>query len=518
MKNHKRKKLPRFLVILIILLCILIALPLVLGGLSFIGRVHTSSFTPDGFVAYATIPNPATTTSHIMDHRGVDSLLADPVMSAIAPVVTGFRENRLLDNPLLRLVLNNSLQAVIYENSQYLLCYDMGLLSTIAKAAPMFLSRMDIPDLYYVTAGNSSRFELRKDDETEAYAGIHHNYIIVSNNRALFESIQNGSSGSFEEADRNEKNTLLKDYDAKVLINTRILLSGISPEDPEILTLLETLELPRMAEAVIAVETNKVDIQLSVPISSRAQGLQQILSKQSTAPSIHEYLPLTTQYATTVSAGSMEELINLARTVQGPSLDDTLKTAQSSSRFLLGLTLEELLYSWTGTEFAAFGLEGRPNPVFAVQISDEQQRRQVFGKLTSSFALTQDDSVVLDGVRIPNIRVPSFLLSLLKIWNISVPAQFYLVENNFLYFSQSPENLLDTVRSIRNNTNLIRQDVWKQLSSGADDRASVSLFYSLDRSVPFFLRGNNDIQRILKLYGRGLARIQFREDTSIISL
>ena len=171
-----------------------------------------------------------------------------------------------------------------------------------------------------------------------------------------------------------------------------------------------------------------------------------------------------------------------ARTVRGAAIGEIMRTAQSSSKYLLGLSIEELLYSWTDGEFAAFGLENRPNPVFAVKVSDETQRKRIFKTLTSSFALTADDSVVLNGMRIPSIRIPSFLLSLLKVWNVSVPRQFYMVEKDFLYFSESPENLLDTVLSVRRNTNLIKQPTWKELAKGGEDSSSISLFYSLDRS------------------------------------
>ena len=86
-----------------------------------------------------------------------------------------------------------------------------------------------------------------------------------------------------------------------------------------------------------------------------------------------------------------------------------------------------------------------------------------------------------------------------------------------MYFSQSPENLLDTVRSVRNNTSLIRQDVWKQLAGSTDDRSAVSLLLARPlHSV--LLRGNSALQRILKLYGRGLARAQLGANTAVLSL
>lgn len=518
MKKDKKKKLPRFFVVLLTLILILVSIPLILAGLSLFGRVSPDSIIPDEFLAYVSVPNPIRTTNRAMKHQGIDSLLADPVFSPIAPAVARFRENRLLENPAIQLAMNNPLVAAVYEDGRFLASYDTGMLSVLTRFSPLIVSRMKIPELYYVQAGNHSRYELRKDETTAVYAGFHHNLLVVSNNHALFESVFNESVPLEGETPAIEKVFQAESYDAAVLINSRVLVSTFAPDNPEMLSVLQTLDMPRLAEAAFYIEKDKINMHISVPLSSTAPGIQNILSGESPVPTILEFLPLTTQYATMVSAGTLQELVEMTRTVQGPSFDKMLKTAESSSKQLFGLSLNDLLYSWTGGEFAAFGLENRPNPVFAIRISDEQQRRAVFDKLTSSFALTRDDSVVLEGTRIPNIRIPSFLLSILSIWDISVPSQYYLVENNVLYISQSPENLLDTIRSIRNNTSLIRQDVWRQLAKGTDDRSSVALFYSLDRSLPFFLKGNSDFQRILKLYGRGLGRIQFREDTTVLTL
>lgn len=518
MKKDKKRKLPRIVAVLLTIVVILVSIPLLLAGISFFGRIPAESLFPDEYMAYADIPNPVRAASRIMKHRGMDSLLADPVLSPVAPTVAFLQETGLLDNPLVHLALNNPLTGALYQDGTVLLCYDTGFLSALTRFSPLLVSRMKIPELYYVQAGTHSRFEFRQNDTTAFYAGFHHNVLVLSNNRTLFESIFDNPEISDGEPVKDDKVFESDSHDMAVLVNSHSFMSTFAPDDPEIRSVLDTLDMPRLAEAAISIETDKIDIRVSIPLSSSTKEIQQILSNKSPVPSILEFLPLTTQYATMISAGNLEELIDLARAVQGRSFQSMLDTAESSSKMLTGLPLADLLYSWTDGEFAVFGLEGRPNPVFAVQVSDEQKRRSVFSKLTSSFALTQDDSVVLEGMRIPSIRIPSFLLSILSIWDISVPSQYYLVENNVLYFSQSPENLLDTVRSIRNNTSLIRQDVWRQLASGTDDRTSVALFYSLDRSIPFFLRGNSDLQRILKLYGRGLGRIQFQEDTTILSL
>ena len=515
MKKPRKNPILRFLLVLIV---ILLLIPIILAGFSFIGRIPADSIIPDGFLVYAKIPNPITTGAHAMDHRGLDSLLADPALSSAAPTITELRNNRILDNPLVRLTLNKPVIAAIYKDGQYLICYDTGIFSTLLQLAPQIVSRKNIPGLYYVNAGRFSRFEFRPQGEPVAYIAQHHNLLVVSNDHSLFESVFDGSSSTMVSVENNTRTFTAKNFDMALLIDAQTLTSHIAPEDTDIQGVLQTLTMPHLAEATVSIGKEKIDLMVSIPATSSNPGISHILSRQSSIPSVLDSLPISTQYVTIVSAGSLEELMGVAQTVRGAAIGEIMRTAQSSSKYLLGLSIEELLYSWTDGEFAAFGLENRPNPVFAVKVSDETQRKRIFKMLTSSFALTADDSVVLNGMRIPSIRIPSFLLSLLKVWNVSVPRQFYMVEKDFLYFSESPENLLDTVLSVRRNTNLIKQPTWKELAKGGEDSSSISLFYSLDRSIPFFLRSNSDLQRLLKLYGKGLARVQIRDNEMVISL
>lgn len=516
--EKKKRKLPRVVTILITVCVVLLAIPLLLAGLSFIGRISADEVIPDGYMGYASVPNPATATAHLMDHSGLETLLADPVLSPVAPTVTGLRKTRIMNNLLVRLVLNNPVTAAAYTDGSVIACYDTGILSRAAILTPALLSRMDIRGLYYVKAGKYSRFELRPEGEPVLFAGFYKNLLVASNNRELFESVLDGTSAGNVAPENRKKTFSTKKYDAAMLIDANMILSTAVPDNTEMHDLLSTVSVPRIAEAAVSIENEKMDIQITLPVSSQDPALQTLISRPSSIPSTVDFLPDTAQYATVLSVGSLKEIIAVARTVKGAQMDELLDTAESSSKMLVNLTLDELLYSWTDGEFSVFGLENRPNPVFSVKISDESMRKEVFEALTASIALTHDDSVVLNGVRIPSIRVPSFILSLLRIWDITVPTQFYMVENDFLYFSQSPENLLDTVRSIRNNTTLVRSDVWKDLSRDIDDRSSLSLFYSLDRSIPFFLRGNSDLQRILKSYGRGLAGLRIREDAVVLSL
>jgi hypothetical protein len=73
------------------------------------------------------------------------------------------------------------------------------------------------------------------------------------------------------------------------------------------------------------------------------------------------------------------------------------------------------------------------------------------------------------------------------------------------------------VTSVASRDFLEDSETWKRLDprGGA---SSLSLFYSLDRSVPFFLKGDTFIARVLKLYRQGVADLSFQDGLARLSL
>ena len=230
-----------------------------------------------------------------------------------------------------------------------------------------------------------------------------------------------------------------------------------------------------------------------------------------------ERIPADAQYATILSAGTLNELYQTAL-VFTPDLDGALRTADSASRLLLGVSLNDLLFSWTGDEFAVFGIEGRPHPVYAIQISDEKKRDEIFTRAFRSLVLNEDARLNLDGTRIPRIMLPDFLQSLLKHWNIVLPSPYYIVHRDYFLASESAEALLSALRAMQRNDVLPKTAEWRSIAGGRSTATAFSLYYSLDLTVPFFLKNNTAFSEFLSLYRQGLARMSINRGIVEVSL
>ncbi|QQO08416.1 hypothetical protein [Breznakiella homolactica] len=515
--DGRRKRNP-LIIVLCVLLVIVIGVPLVCIGISFIGRISAESVIPDSFSAYLHIPNPVKLADNVLAHQPLPEILAEPAMASLLPVINQLEESGILQNSLFRFAARGSLDGALLPEERILAVWDAGIVSPFLRFLPSIVGRMTVPNLYYVQAGKLSRFEYRMDDGTVYFIGPYRNLLVIANNQKLFESVLDGTSRDGDIRGAEGKNFTSGNFDIALLVSSASILGNLADSDPAVGQILSQIQLPGLVEAAISFFPDKLDIALTLPLSSQNPAISGLIDRNSTTSALVQLLPDTTQYSTILSAGSLEDLVAAISSVSGPDFDRMLKTADNSSRMLLKVGIEELLFSWTGNELGVFGLEGRPDPVFAVKIGDENKRKEIFDRVFSSFLINENISVILDGTRIPQIRLPGFLDSLLRMMGATIPSPYYTVQNGYLFVSESPENLLSAVSSMRKNAVLPKTAAWKTLSQSGSDQNSFSLFYSLDRSLPFFLKGNTAADAVLKLYRQGLARMSVRNRTAMVTL
>jgi hypothetical protein len=485
---------------------------------SLIGRVKAESVIPGSAAVRISVSNPMRLIDGLLSHESLNEISSVPELASFVPTVTSLKENPVMKNRLVRLAARGNIELAMLPSdgdsfSTLLAVWDMKLLSPLLRILPTFYSILDIPNLYYVQAGKRSRFEYRTP-ETTLYIGPYRNLLYITNNSSLYES----RTHKQEQAAVSYNNIKPSDYDAALLVSPDYIGSLLSNQDPEIAAVIKNIEIDSVVEVGLSIHEKKLEFRITAPLSTRQSALDRLIDQKSQATGMAERLPSGTQYATILSAGTLEELFQAAIVFSGPVLEDTYKMADSSSRAILGISLNELLFSWSGNEFAAFGLEGRPHPVYAIQIVDERRRQAVFDRAFKSIALTENVRLNLDGVRIPRIEVPEFLQSLLRRWNLYLPSPYYLIYKDYLLVSESAETLLSASRAMQRNDVLTKTPIWRNIAGGKPAVSAFSLYYTLDLSVPFFLRKNTTLSSFFTLYRQGLVRMSFNRGLTDISM
>jgi hypothetical protein len=513
-KKPKRKVLARFFRFILILICILAVITAAWTVFSLIGRVSAASVIPGSASVRVSVSNPVRLLDGVLTHESLEDISAVPALAQAAPILNMLKENPFLKNRFVRLAARGNLEFAILPSGTgaetMAAVWDLGFFSPLLRILPFISGFVNIPNLYYVKAGSNSRFEYRLEGTT-LFIGPYRNLLFITGSSAFFEarSVQ----------DSTDDFNIIKpsSYDAALLLSNEYIGALLADQDAGIAELLNNIEFDSKVEAGLSVYPKKLEFRLAAPVSSRQSSLSRLLAQRSVAPGMAERIPAEAQYATILSAGTLDELYQAAL-VFSPGLDDTLKTAETSSRIILGLTLNDLLFSWSGNEFAVFGMEGRPHPVYAIQIKDERKRQEVFDKAFRSFALNEDVRLNLDGTRIPRIALPDFLQNLLRKWDLFLPSPYYIIYRDFMLASESAEALLSAMRAMQRNDVLPGTEIWRNIAGGKTTASAFSLYYSLDLSMPFFLRKNTALSGFLSLYRQGLARMSFDRGLIDISL
>ena len=475
---------------------------------AFIGRVNARDMIPDSAVLRISVSNPVHLIDAILTHEPLHEITALPALAQISSLIDMLNQNPLLKNSFVRLIARGDLEFALLQPTNegdmtFFAAWDWGLFSPLLRFLSVFTNFINVPNLYYVQAAGHSRFEYRTDDMT-LYIGNYINNLVITNNSRIYEARSKVENQSMQFS-----NLRTSSYHAVILFSGGFIDNLFSEQDPNIAAILGNINIDSTIEAGVSIEPRKFEFRLVSPLSSGQPSLNRFIEQRSSVPNLAELLPASSQYATILSAGTLEELYAAALLFSGNELEELLRLADSASRFLLRLTLDDLLFSWSGNEFAVFGLEGRPHPVYAIQVSDERRRQEVFNTAFRSIVLSEDFRLNLDGMRIPRMEVPGFLQSLLQGWDVNLPSPYYNVYRDYIFLSESAETLLAAIRAMQRNDVLPRTAEWRDIAGGRAAASAFSLYYSLDISTPFFLRSNTMLSSFLSLYRQGLVRMSF---------
>ena len=512
-KSNKRRG-RGVLIALAVVFSLIVFVPLGFVAVSFIGRSSPVSAIPEGFSLGVRVPRFSETLERLADHETVGEILSDPAFTAAVPLVTLLRDSSFFGKRALLGALNGELAAGLYPDGHWAVSFDTGRLSSFLSLLPSFMGRVNVPNLYYVQAGKLSRFEYRDPSGAVVYAVVRGNLLMASDSSAMLELMIAGPAA----------NTALvthqfskRSFNAGILANPDFIAASLPAEDPILGPLVRSLSWDGYSEVTVSVQCDRLDLSVSARVTSGLQSVSDLMAKDSAVPALLSRLPASTQYETLLSAGNVNSLL-AAYCDLDPRAAANLESADRASRLLFGIGLNELLFDWIGPDVAVFGLEGRPKPVFALQIADEGARKRAFDRLLSSVAVTGDDSTVLDGYRISRLKLPDFLSGLLTMFSVRLPSPYWIVDDGYFLASESPETLLAAVSSRRKGETLARNETWQNLAGNESSRVSASLFYTLDRSVPFFLKGTGPVQRVLGLYAQGCLSVRWTAGTITMNL
>lgn len=529
-RNKKRRN-PIFRFIRFIFLLILFIILAIAAWVAFsiFNKKNPLAMLPPDYSMYVRMDSAWDTLNPLLDLRAADILLSSPDFKNIRGAFMAFRASPLRQNPVVAQLASRRVDLALYTSEDgkhdFVAVMELGPLSAVSRLAPFVLPHIKIKqlkDLSYVQSVGDSYFEYKSGDSV-FYVKPCRNLLVAASSPSVFEKSMRANNDT---AYTNEEIELINqktDEPVHIVMDSKKLLSAfVSGND--MLNQLSSV-IAENTHGVLSLGITDSDVNLSAKIPCTAndqvpESITKLISRNSTVPSIINKMSGRVQYYTVLNIGSVQELKEAAFPLlpKNMNAESLWSTGQTMSKMLFGMTLDELLYSWTGDEICVLGMEGTDSPVFAIQVTDEDKRQKVFKKLMDSILLKDDTSLILDGVRLPRVGLPKFFEGLLSLFKVTLPSPYYMVFEDFIYFSESAQALSGIYTSV-NEQNLIAKNMyWREVSEKQSADAAVSMYYNLEKSVPFFLRGDSAVTKALSLYSIGRCDIGFSDSSLVFNL
>lgn len=513
--------------VLLIVLLLLILLPCLAALIWFAwakkDRVSPLSALPAGYSLILHTDNIWEAANPLLDLRAADSLLTDETLASYREAYLSLRQNPLRKHKYAPLIAGRRADLALYmegDATDFIAVTDTGIFACATRLASLIIPFARVKDLEYVKDGRYFIFtstDKKTGRRTKSYIKIHKNLLAVSLSPSLL--LRAFASDHSAEHTQQERDLLeaKSSFPFKIVAGAKAFVQKTVPQDNIYLTSFVSL-LGEEAKSLIEcrIDDGEVQLEASIPLEAAAVAaspLGGIVSKKSTAASMLTRFTDNIQYYTLLHAGSLTELKDALFPIiqQTQDIAAAWDEGEKYAKKFFKSSIEELVFSWTGTEYAVLGVDGSSDPVFALQIGDEQKRRQAFDKITGSLLIKNNSSLIVDGVRLPCLELPAFFKSILKILKIELPRPYYLVHEGYIYFSESPQNLAILFTRYKADSTLARSETWKTISTGQSEELALGLFYNTERSIPFFLQGSGLITKLLKLYNIGRVNFSFAD-------
>ena len=524
--SKKRKKSGFFkkIGILLLVLILIILLPLAgLIGYSLIDRTNPARHIADGYYTAVTIRSASDTLQKGLYLSAVDSLLSSPETASLQSNLRALRSNTTLQSDWFKRLLNVPINIAVYEGNNAALIADIGIRSAAVRLLPLVTVIKpelfdSIPNLsqteFDINGKRKAGFLFQLTYDQRLYICFYKNLIIAATSEDLLYSCIAENS----EASGKRLTALLRSSNrgaVSIYAEPSYFISGIAAKQDIAGNMVRELAFPEPAALNVNFDEKTVSLHSIIKWVSERSEVNAILQRRSTLPSILSRLPEGTAYLTLLNLGDPQFLYENTRSFFSPELTKTFNSADKNSKFFFNKDLNQLVFEWTGSELGVFGHKDSQTPVFFISLKDEAKCRYLFEDLFNTIFIDRSISAVVDGNRIPRIIFPSWLSGLLRAFHIDLPEPFYMIQDGYLYLSNSAEALGVCKKETDAGKFMVKTDEWKKIAKSVSAETSFLVYYSLDRSIPFFLEQSALLKTAFKNYGKGVLSLRFAAERQV---
>ena len=511
------------LCVLLLMLILIVLLPAA-GLLCYaaLDRTNPARHIPDSSYAVVSVLSASDTLKKGLYLSTADALLSSPETAAIQGNLRALRANPLLQAPWFQWLLDIPLCAAVYEHSAAVVIADLGIRSAATRLLPLVTALK--PDLLTRVPNLSSEtfningvqqpgfvFQLGKD--RAVYFCFRKNLLLAATSEALLTASLTGTDPKTEQVltalFREQKDAV------NVYASPAYFISGFAEKQNIAGNMLRTLSFPEPAALSARFDEKALALHSAVSWLSAREEVTAVLQRRSSLPAILSRLPEGVAYLTLLNLGDPQFLYQNTKPFFTPDITKLFTNAEKNCKLFFNKDLQQLMFEWMGSELGVFAHQAAQPPVFFIALKDEAKCRTLLEDLFDTAFLDRSVSAMVDNSRIPRIVFPSWVAALLRALSIDLPEPFYMIQDGYLYLSKSAEALGLCKKEMDAGKLLVKTEQWKKTAKDISAETSFLVYYSLDRSIPFFLEQNAMFKTALKNYGKGVLSLRFAADNRL---
>ena len=504
-----------------LLLIILVIFLLSLGIFHFITKESADDYLPAGAQAYLEIESFRDFYEDVIDLKALEIVLSQDEWSQFFQTVLDFKNNQYSQSFLFQQLLNLRTSIIIHEDYSPSLIIDPRFKGMFTRLIPMFINKIRDDKLAVTisSSGEDTLYTLTYNNESEYHIYFNENLIFISLNREnLLSIIEAGNSGegnltrhNLEKIDRvTVKNSILDMY-----LKTDSLLRGFAESESSFGKIFTLADFPSYASVSLALSNKQIDIKSSADIIAQTELFNDFLAYEASSLGVIKTLPDSTNIYSSVNFKSFSDLYRILLTLQD---EFVLEDYDNLLKFLSGMTSEEILFSWTGSEAGFFSIETAPEPVIYIKIDDAGKLDEVLTSIDKSVVLNVSDSLVLNNVRINQFEYTPLLKAGMTLAKKSSTLPFYIQFKDYLFLSMNPETLAQLVRKEQKGELLLKEKTYKSITERIPKNANFFFFYDLNSTMPRFIAENKLLSQLLQEYEKGVISLFYTEDKITFNL
>ena len=516
---EERKFFSRSTLIIFILLLTLI------GSLTmhyFVNKKNFLTFIPSKFFLYARTPTLKTIYEEYLSLTVINTALSLPELKETRKLIYSLKRNELLNNFFFKQILNLPVNIVFEDEKNTLFLFDLGWRSIFTRILPFIGYNINLKNLTIIKKERFVIFQYELSPDLNLYFSFIDNILLFSFNietiQKAYEISKSKENFNYKKSEKIVNEFTKTEKNFKILVPLEKLLTSSVITDNTIHKVLKNLH--SLEDILITTTIEETNINLEARLSTSSitnENLKSLLLSKPAYLNSLRFLPQDTTLVTILNTLDLKDFIQFLIRLEIKEICENLKNADSTVKTVFGKDLNELLFSWIGSETGLFKIRLFSDPVVFLKIKNVEKYEEFKRTVINSLIISSSTQTVY-GVEINQFKMIDFLSWILEIFKIKIPVAYYIEFGSYFFFSTNPENLATIVKNYREKNTFTENKENKTVLRNLKPNTFLFSYFDLDKEKINFLKEKSILSLILRQYE--LASIYFynTEDTIFIKI